>query len=84
METIKLRSNSHAARCHFHAHPMIYSHLYRNAAAKGPVRVGLIGVGHYGTAVLTQSMTIPLLHVAAVADNNLDAAKRAFAHAGES
>ncbi len=61
---------------------MIYSQLYRQAASKGPVKVGLIGTGHYGTAILTQSMTIPLLHVAAVADNNLEAAKRAFAHAG--
>jgi len=61
---------------------MIYSQLYRKAAAKGPVKVGLIGTGHYGTAVLTQSISIPLLHVAAIADNNLDAAKRAFAHAG--
>jgi predicted homoserine dehydrogenase-like protein len=60
---------------------MIYSKLYQQAA-KGPVRVGLIGTGHYGTAVLTQSMTIPLLHVAAVADKNPEAARRAFAHAG--
>ncbi len=61
---------------------MIYSRLYQQAASKGPVRVGLIGTGHYGTAVLTQSMTIPLLHIAAVADKNPEAARRAFAHAG--
>jgi predicted homoserine dehydrogenase-like protein len=46
------------------------------------VKVGIIGTGHYGTAVLTQSMSIPLLHVAAVADSNLEAAQRAFALAG--
>ena len=61
---------------------MIYSQLYRKACAQGPVRAGIIGAGHYGTAVLTQSMVIPLLHVAAVADSNLEAANRAFAHAG--
>ena len=61
---------------------MIYSQLYQRAAAKGPVRVGLIGTGHYGTAVLTQSMTIPLLHVAGVADTKPEAARLAFARAG--
>jgi len=61
---------------------MIYSQLYQRAASQGPVKVGLIGTGHYGTAVLTQSMSIPLLHVAAIADNNLEAAKRAYAQAG--
>jgi predicted homoserine dehydrogenase-like protein len=61
---------------------MIYSSLYRQAAGKGPVNVGLIGTGHYGTAVLTQSVNIPLLHVAAIADSNLEAAKRAYALAG--
>lgn len=60
----------------------MYPQLYKREGAKIPVRAGLIGVGSYGTAVLTQSMFIPYLHVAAVADSDPAAARRAFRHAG--
>jgi|GEM_PF-4909415 len=46
-------------------------------------RVGVIGTGHFATAVVTQSESIPNLSVAAVADLNPDAARRAFRLAAE-
>lgn len=54
-----------------------------SAAQTGaPVRVGVIGTGHFATAVITQSQSIPQLHVPIVADLNIEAAQRAYARAG--
>lgn len=61
---------------------MIYPQLYRQHAASASVRVGLIGTGHYGSAIVTQSMAIANLHVSAVADRNVEAAQRVFELAG--
>jgi len=44
--------------------------------------VGVIGTGHFATAVVTQSESIDALTVAAVADLSPDAARRAFRLAG--
>ncbi|MFZ1755378.1 MAG: hypothetical protein WAU10_16640 [Caldilineaceae bacterium] len=45
-------------------------------------RVGVIGTGHFATAVLTQSGSIADLQIAAVADLNPEAARHAFRLAG--
>lgn len=47
-----------------------------------PIRAGVIGTGHFATAVVTQSASMPTLQVAAVADLNPNAARRAFRLAG--
>lgn len=45
-----------------------------DAAMPARVRVGMIGLGHFGTAVLAQSMHVPQLTVTAVADRNIESA----------
>lgn len=45
-------------------------------------RAGVIGTGHFATAVVTQSESIPSLEITAVADLNPEAARRAFRLAG--
>lgn len=45
---------------------------------KPTIRVGVIGTGHFATAVVTQSASMDSLTVAAVADLNPEAARRAF------
>ncbi len=61
---------------------MIYQSLYARANRKGPVTAGLIGVGSYGTAVLTQSVRIPTLRIPVIADRSMDAAQLACQRAG--
>jgi predicted homoserine dehydrogenase-like protein len=46
------------------------------------VRAGVIGTGHFATAIVTQSQSIPALDVPVVCDLNLDAARRAYDLAG--
>ncbi|GAA5131210.1 flagellar protein FlgA [Pseudonocardia adelaidensis] len=43
-----------------------------------PVRVGLIGAGRFGTMFLAQARTIPGIHVAAIADIDVDRARQAL------
>jgi predicted homoserine dehydrogenase-like protein len=43
-----------------------------------PVRVGLIGAGRFGTMFLAQARTIPGVHVAAIADIDVDRARQAL------
>mgnify|MGYP001259441496 CR=1 FL=1 len=61
---------------------MIYHHLYKKFAKKDVVRVGVIGAGNYGTAIVTQDPYTPLLSVVAVADLSLEAARGAYVKAG--
>lgn len=61
---------------------MIYHHLYKKFAKKDCVRVGIIGAGAYGTAIVTQDPSTPLLQVVAVADISRDAARGAYVKAG--
>ena len=61
---------------------MIYHHLFDQVKEKRIVRAGLIGSGHYGTAVITQSRYIPLLEISIVADVDPHAARVAYHHAG--
>lgn len=43
-----------------------------------PIRVGLIGAGRFGTMFLSQARTTPGVHVAAIADINVDRARQAL------
>jgi predicted homoserine dehydrogenase-like protein len=56
--------------------------LAERARAKKPIRVGLIGVGKFGTMFLSQALRTPGLHVVGVADLDLDRARRAFVTIG--
>src|SRR5690554_1376191 len=60
---------------------MIYNKLYKFADKK-KVIAGLIGSGHYGTAVVTQSFFNPYLKIPIIADYNIDNAKKAYYFAG--
>src|SRR6266540_3239304 len=51
-------------------------------APQRPVRAGLIGCGTFGTGILAQVVSVPMLEVSAVADLSLDAARRAYGLAG--
>ena len=55
----------------------VYQELARAAAARSPVRVGLIGAGKFGSMFLSQVPTTPGLRVAAIADLYPDNAKAA-------
>ncbi len=59
---------------------MFYHNL--NGRKKDTTSIALIGTGHFGTAVLIQSLVIDDLRVAAIADKNADAIRTAAAHAG--
>ncbi|MFH1086778.1 MAG: flagellar biosynthesis protein FlgA [Chloroflexota bacterium] len=61
---------------------MIYTQLLDRIAPDTIVRVGVIGAGQYATAVVTQSRAIRRLDVAAIADVDLAAARRAYRRAG--
>ncbi|MGI6034172.1 MAG: NAD(P)H-dependent oxidoreductase [Limnochordia bacterium] len=61
---------------------MIYHHLFSSHKRQETVSVGLIGAGHFGTAVLTQSMDIPLLKLPIIAEQNPRVARLAFKRAG--
>ncbi len=61
---------------------MIYHHLFDQVKEKRTVRAGLIGSGHYGTAVITQARYIPLLEIPIVADVDPQAARIGYRHAG--
>ena len=47
-----------------------------------PVKAGVIGTGHYATAIVCQSRSIPQLDVAVVADVDVDQGRRAYRLAG--
>jgi predicted homoserine dehydrogenase-like protein len=51
-------------------------------ARRGPVRAGLIGCGDFGTGLLAQAASVPLLQISAAADHRLDAARQAYRQAG--
>ncbi len=61
---------------------MIYHHLYKKMAKKDRVFAGVIGAGNYGTAIVTQEPHTPYLTVAAVADIDAEAARKAYEKAG--
>lgn len=62
---------------------MNLSRLLAARAAEGrPVRVGLIGAGKFGTMFLAQARLTPGLHVAAIADLEVERARQACLRAG--
>jgi predicted homoserine dehydrogenase-like protein len=61
---------------------MIYGKLLQSIEPDRVARVGIIGTGHYATAVITQSPYVPRLHVTAVCDLDVDAARQALRRAG--
>ena len=61
---------------------MIYTQVFDRFGRQGVARAGVIGAGHYATAVVTQSESIPRLHVPVVADLSAEAAQAAFLQAG--
>lgn len=61
---------------------MIYQQLYDRFKKKDTITAGIIGSGHFGTAVLTQSQYNPLLSIPIVADQNVENARKAFGRAG--
>ena len=61
---------------------MIYQSLYARSPHGKPVAAGLIGVGSYATALLTQSVKISALHIPVIADLSMDAARLACRRAG--
>jgi predicted homoserine dehydrogenase-like protein len=56
--------------------------LLERASTKGPVRVGLIGAGKFGSMVLSQAQRIEGLHVVAVVDLNVAKAREAMQRVG--
>ena len=56
---------------------MLYHKLF-NQFPDRKVYAGIIGAGHFGTAVVTQQLSVPNLFVPIVADKNLENAKSAF------
>lgn len=52
------------------------------SAAQRPVRAGLIGCGNFGAGIVAQAAAVPGLELPAVADRDLDAARRAYLRAG--
>ncbi len=61
---------------------MAYHHLYARFAKADEVKVGIIGAGNYGTAIVTQAPYTPRLNVVAVADISLAAARGAYEKGG--
>ena len=59
---------------------MFYHNL--KGKKKDITSIALIGTGHFGTAVLIQSLRIKELYVAAIADRNAEAIRRAASNAG--
>lgn len=60
---------------------MLYHKLF-NQFSDRKVYAGIIGAGHFGTAVVTQQLSVPNLFVPIVADKNLENAKSAFLKTG--
>ncbi len=60
---------------------MIYRQLLKKFSSD-VVEVGVIGTGHFASAIVTQSQVIPSLRVPVVCDLNVEAAQRAYAEAG--
>ena len=63
----------------------LYRQLQQRHQEGRPLRVGVIGAGKFGTMFLAQVLRLPGVHVVAVADLNVEAARSnmIFAHWGE-
>lgn len=61
---------------------MLYTQLINRLDPARRVRAGVIGTGHFATAVVAQSASIPRLQIPAIAELDVEAARRAFRQAG--
>jgi predicted homoserine dehydrogenase-like protein len=53
-----------------------------SSSRQRPVRAGIIGCGAFGTSILAQAPSVPLLAIPAVADQDVRAARLAYQRAG--
>ncbi|HTU00774.1 MAG TPA: hypothetical protein VMG58_03120, partial [Candidatus Sulfotelmatobacter sp.] len=60
----------------------LYHLLQQRAAAKGPIHIGLIGAGKFGTMFLAQARLTPGMHILGIADLNLERAREAGRRTG--
>jgi predicted homoserine dehydrogenase-like protein len=60
----------------------LHAQLQQRAADGKPVRIGLIGAGKFGSMYLAQVPRTPGVHLVAIADLNLDAARANLARVG--
>jgi len=60
----------------------LYTQLQQRAAAKNPIRIGLIGAGKFGSMYLAQIPRTPGVHLVAIADLAPDAARVNLARVG--
>src|ERR1043165_4801920 len=58
------------------------THSIRSSSPQRPVRAGIIGCGAFGTSILAQAPSVPLLEIPAVADQDVRAARLAYQRAG--
>lgn len=56
--------------------------LLRRASVAGPIKVGVIGAGKFGSMFLTQALHTPELHIVGVADLDVAKARAALARTG--
>lgn len=63
---------------------MIHPHLFNQISSDKVIHSGVIGTGHFATAIITQAQSMRRLQVSAVADLDVSAAKQAFRLAGVS
>jgi predicted homoserine dehydrogenase-like protein len=61
---------------------MPYQQVVREAAGRAPVRVAVLGAGMFGAGIVSHAAYVPALRVCAVADTDLQAARRAYRQAG--
>jgi len=61
---------------------MLYQQLFEKSGKGKTVQAGVIGTGHFATAIITQSQSMPQLVVPVVCDRNIEAAQRAYHLAG--
>lgn len=56
--------------------------LLERAERKGPIRIGLIGAGKFGTMFLAQARLTPGMHILGIADLNVERAREACRRTG--
>ena len=61
---------------------MLFQNAFKHIKTDKEVCVGIIGIGHFASAIVGQSTAISRLNVQVGVDTNLDAACDAFRHAG--
>jgi predicted homoserine dehydrogenase-like protein len=60
----------------------LFRRLQERESTHKPIRVGIIGVGAFGSAFLSQARVVPGMQVVSIADLDLEKAKRACVGAG--